>query len=110
MAVPIRPNDPSPLAVRRDLKPECLGRVHSDGVVTSDGDVGAWSEEMQGQQEETQQQQQQQQHEAAHAAVQWPNGAVPARGFLTGMAQAVRAPDCPWRDMTRLVREAASCR
>ena len=38
------------------------------------------------------------------------NGAAPARAFLTGMAQAVRALDCPWSDMTRLVREAASCR
>ena len=38
------------------------------------------------------------------------NGAVPARGFLTGMAQAVRALDCPWSDMTRLVLEVAPCR
>ena len=29
--------------------------------------------------------------------------AVPARGFLIGMAQAVRALDCPWSDVTRLV-------
>ena len=26
------------------------------------------------------------------------------------MAQAVRAPDCPWSDMTRLVLEVAPCR
>ena len=38
------------------------------------------------------------------------NGAVPTRGFLTGMAQAVRALDCPWSDMTRLVLEVAPCR
>ena len=37
------------------------------------------------------------------------NGAVPARGFLTGMAQVVRALDCPWSDMTRLVLEVAPC-
>ena len=33
-----------------------------------------------------------------------------ARGLLTEMAQAVRAPDCPWRDVTRLVLEVAPCR
>ena len=32
------------------------------------------------------------------------------RGFLTGMAQAVQAPDCPWSDMPRLVLEVAPCR
>ena len=36
--------------------------------------------------------------------------AVSARGLLTEMAQAVRAPDCPWRDVTRLVLEVAPCR
>ena len=38
------------------------------------------------------------------------NGAVSARGLLTEMAQAVRAPDCPWSDVTRLVLEVAPCR
>ena len=31
------------------------------------------------------------------------NGAVSARGLLTEMVQAVRALDCPWSDVTRLV-------
>ena len=40
------------------------------------------------------------------------NGAVSARGpgLLTEMAQAVRALDCPWGDVTRLVLEVVPCR
>ena len=35
---------------------------------------------------------------------------LPLSHTLTEMAQAVRAPDCPWRDVTRLVLEVAPCR